>query len=574
MAETEDINAHLWSLPGSSPFQVTTPLRMLDGHRFSFYSNRQFKMPTDVYEHAASDPDALAAIATKFITEHYHEQVYRIVALERYYSGDNDIHYWFANKARNRADNRIASAITSYITNIRVGYTFGTPLKFTYNVDEDEGKNAGEDLTKALDAFNQRSDEPYHEKIMKKRLSVTGRAYEILYVRPDTNDPMVKPIDPSNAFVVYDATIEQHSLFAVYYYPVRFDGDDTWYVTIYTDENTYYYKPMSSPTSELVFDHAEPHYFDAVPITEYINNDERMGDWERELDAIDAYDRSISEMANNQEDFSNSVLVLTGDVDTPTHKDANGNVVKDQPSIDRHSLIMWLKPRIVGGGLSGQGTTVITPTAQYLTKSLPANDWKIYTDALMESFHKYTNTPDVNDQNFASNASGVAMSYKLWGSDQERAIQESLYQRGLMRRIRLLTAYWQKVGAVPATDDPNHITPKFTANLPKNDAETITTLTGLSNTGDFSKETIREMATGVTGVKPAEEANRVREEQDEDPTISFASPFDAQPGQGVAVQQDSKPDDQQPDDAKPADDAGQVPSGGKKPVGGDGNGEA
>ncbi|WP_054651378.1 hypothetical protein [Lacticaseibacillus pantheris] len=66
----------------------------------------------------------------------------------------------------------------------------------------------------------------------------------------------------------------------------------------------------------------------------------------------------------------------------------------------------------------------------------------------------------------------------------------------------------------------------------------------------------------------------MREEQDEDPTISFASPFDAQPGQGVAVQQDSKPDDQQPDDAKPADDAGQVPSGGKKPVGGDGNGEA
>ncbi|WP_315971958.1 phage portal protein, partial [Lactiplantibacillus plantarum] len=31
-----------------------------------------------------------------------------------------------------------------------------------------------------------------------------------------------------------------------------------------------------------------PHFFDTVPLTEYRNNDERLGDWEPELDQLDA----------------------------------------------------------------------------------------------------------------------------------------------------------------------------------------------------------------------------------------------------------------------------------------------
>ncbi|MCW3779958.1 phage portal protein, partial [Levilactobacillus namurensis] len=47
------------------------------------------------------------------------------------------------------------------------------------------------------------------------------------------------------------------------------------------------------------------------------------------------------------------------------------------------------------------------------------------------------------DQNFAANASGVAMAYKLWGSDQEMDMSETLYQRGIRRRLRLLMTYWR-----------------------------------------------------------------------------------------------------------------------------------
>ena len=34
--------------------------------------------------------------------------------------------------------------------------------------------------------------------------------------------------------------------------------------------------------------------FGAVPLTEYINNENRTGDWESKLDEIDAYDPDIA----------------------------------------------------------------------------------------------------------------------------------------------------------------------------------------------------------------------------------------------------------------------------------------
>ncbi|MSE00368.1 phage portal protein, partial [Bacillus velezensis] len=87
----------------------------------------------------------------------------------------------------------------------RVGYSVGNPIKFQYN--EDKGND--DDLENALKDFNSENDEEYHEKVMKKNLSVTGRAYELEYVKEDTNSVAIKPIDPANAFVVYDTTVEQ-----------------------------------------------------------------------------------------------------------------------------------------------------------------------------------------------------------------------------------------------------------------------------------------------------------------------------------------------------------------------------
>ncbi len=144
---------------------------------------------------------------------------------------------------------------------------------------------------------------------MKTNLSVTGRAYELLYsgeAEEDENgnvatpDVKMRAIDPATAFVVYDTTIDQHSLFGVRYYVVNYDSQSQYYVDVYTADTTYHFKSSTtseSPSNDYTLIDQESTNFGAVPLTEFINNENRTGDWEAKLDEIDAYDLAMSEMA-------------------------------------------------------------------------------------------------------------------------------------------------------------------------------------------------------------------------------------------------------------------------------------
>jgi len=515
--------AHAMSLP----YPKNNSLRMLNGARFAFNANQRYSMPTDEWEQVKDSPDAMQDIIRWYVQDFYQNQLPRITTLQRYYQGDNDIKFWQSEKSPSRADNRVASGLPRYITNIRLGYQFGNPLKFGYSNPDDDADD-GENLLDEINKFNSETDEEYHEKIMGKNLNNTGRAYELLYIKEGTHDASLKAIDPANCFVVYDTTIEQHSLFAVRFYMNKFMDQINYYVDVYTDTNIFHFKSSDSPFGEYTLLGQDEHYFQSVPVTEYQLNDERLGAWEPKLDEIDAYDKSLSEMANSQEDFSNSILVISGDIDlgdeepeplldmngTPV-KDEHGNAISVIHKVDPSDRMMFLKPNVINN--SAGGVTVIPTDARYLTKELNATDWKTYVDRLLADVHKDTNTPDVTDENFAANASGVAMTYKLWGNDQERAIQESLYIRGLMRRLRLLTTYWQISGSTPIGKDIDveNVKITFTPNLPKNNAETVANMQALTATGSFSAETMREMGEDVTGIPATQEAQRYKDEQQE-----------------------------------------------------------
>lgn len=542
----------------SVPYPNKYSVPMLTGRRFSLDSNKQYKMPKELFDVVKPDPDKLGKVASDFIRQHQQFQVPRLMTLYRYYIGDNDIHYWASDKSPNRADNRITSNFGHVITSIKTGYRFGNPIKFQYSDRSDENENDQDELNNMISSFNSKNDESYHEKIMGKNLSIMGRAYELLYIRENTNEIALKPVDPVNCFVVYDNTIEQHSLFAVYYYNINYNQQDYWYTVIYTDDTIYYYKSSSSYDSTLILDTKVSHDFGAVPITEYINNDERMGDWEFKLDTIDAIDKSKSEMANSQEDFSNAILLITGDFDVPKKimvdsdnnpiLDENGQpiVKQESPDISTKKNKLWLKPAILNGGLNGS-PTAIQPDARYLTKELNAQGWKIYVDGLEKEIHKDTNTPDTSDENFASNASGVAMTYKLWGNDQERANQESLYTRGIMRRLRLMGNYWFKLNKIKDVDMMENITPIYTPNLPKNDSEIVQIATGLKNTGDFSSETIRSLAESITGVEPDSEKERIDQENSE---TKEGDPLQKMFSRKSDELEEDISDDKRPDDSK------------------------
>lgn len=545
---------------------------LLNGKRWAPEANKEYVMPRSEFNTAfqSNDLKEMAQVVAYFVARHYMIDSPRITKLQRYYLGDNDIHYWTNDKKiRNRADNRIASGFAKFITNMRVGYMLGKPIQF--KPDDDNGDDSSVD--DLLSQFNQENDEKYHEKVMKTNLSVTGRAYELLYAgdaeeddegNVKTPDVKLRAIDPATAFVVYDTSIDRHSLFGVRYYTVEYNSRTISYVDVYTADMTYHFMSEDGLTTQSGSDYQlvsqEQTSFGAVPLTEYVNNESKTGDWESKLDEIDAYDLAMSEMANSEEDFANAKLVLNGDLDFSDNMvevhNADGSVMVNDdgepvkvPKIDTKDQFLWLKPSVVPS--SNGSNTVVPSSAEYLTKQINETGWKTFIDQLSTDIHKDTNTPNTTDEAFSGQSSGVALMYKLFGEDQERSMQESLYTRGIMRRLRLLGNFWKKNFEINDANIMNSYVPHYTPNLPRNNSDIVNMVVQIANSNLVSEDTLREMISQVTGVSADAEKERINEEQEEnegqgtfnDAPLQGVNPVDLAEAQANARQQvpDEKP---------------------------------
>lgn len=512
-------------------------------HRFDLEANRQYQVPISFFNSIKDNPMQLYETAYKFIRHHIDRQVPRLKELMKYYLADTKIKSWAGSPNPDNAHNRVSTGFARYITNIRVGYFMGNDVQYKIVTDDDSEKQLSKTLDDLITHYNDSSNTPYIDEMLKKDLSITGRAYDLVYVNAGETTLNLAKVDPTTCFVVYDDSIKAQPLFAVRYYQTGvLDELLQENYEIYTDSMIYRYHSdgglpqTNSPVNNAVLDSAEPHFFERVPLTEYKNNDERIGDWEPEIDQMDALDKAISTMANFQEDFNDAAMVATGRFANKTkpvyEMDDRGNIkvgkdgkpivlVPPKPIIDPKHHMFYLEPYIARTGLSEGQRTVVTPTLQYVTKQYDSAGWSTYTNFLINEIHKYTNTPNVNDPNFASNASGVAMSYKLWGSDQERKIQEALYKRSLRARISACIAYWNKINALPGENDisvlADMVKPNFDPNLPKNDEETaqlVQTLSGIP--GLESMKSLREITQRITGVSPDDEQQRIDDEADEE----------------------------------------------------------
>lgn len=545
---------------------------LLNGKRWAPEANKEYVMPRSEFNTAfqSNGLKAMAQVVAYFVARHYMIDSPRITKLQRYYLGDNDIHYWTNDKKiRNRADNRIASGFAKFITNMRVGYMLGKPIQF--KPDDDNGDDSSVD--DLLSQFNQENDEKYHEKVMKTNLSVTGRAYELLYAgdaeeddegNVKTPDVKLRAIDPATAFVVYDTSIDRHSLLGVRYYTVEYNSRTISYVDVYTADMTYHFMSEDGLTTQSGSDYQlvsqEQTSFGAVPLTEYVNNESKTGDWESKLDEIDAYDLAMSEMANSEEDFANAKLVLNGDLDFSDNMvevhNADGSVMVNDdgepvkvPKIDTKDQFLWLKPSVVPS--SNGSNTVVPSSAEYLTKQINETGWKTFIDQLSTDIHKDTNTPNTTDEAFSGQSSGVALMYKLFGEDQERSMQESLYTRGIMRRLRLLGNFWKKNFEINDANIMNSYVPHYTPNLPRNNSDIVNMVVQIANSNLVSEDTLREMISQVTGVSADAEKERINEEQEEnegqgtfnDAPLQGVNPVDLAEAQANARQQvpDEKP---------------------------------
>lgn len=384
----------------------------------------------------------------------------RVEKLNRYYEGKSDILNRKLNDPK-KPNNKLVNSYASYITNMAVGYFLGSPISYKYH---------NERLRQLLDDTFRYNDENDINTTLAKQASIQGYAVELMYSDSDAR-PRFKPIKASEVALVYDNTLEENLMYAVRYYDEKDIKKDEKYtvVEVYSKDKITNYI-VSKDDCKLVDENV--HFFGDVPVNIYVNNDENMGDFERVLSLIDAYDKTQSDSANDFEYFTNCMLVVSGYVLSE----------EDAQSISDMNTLNFA---------DNEGK------AEYLIKNIQDNALENYKNRLDADIHKFSQIPNMSDESFGNNSSGISLQFKLMGIENITSVKESKFRKGLMRRIELLCNFLN----IKTNGDMTYLDaePIFTRTKPINElemAQMMQTLTGI-----LSEESILALSPFVDDVQ-------------------------------------------------------------------------
>lgn len=374
----------------------------------------------------------------------------RLERLGRAYEGRGEITR--RTRSPGLPNNRLVHAFPRYIVTMASGYLVGRPV--TYD------DRAQSDAVAALREAYAACDMDSVDAELAADASIYGRGVCICYA-DEGGRPKAATLSPKTAFVVYDDTVEHRPLFGVHWMD-RYDSAGKRCgvcVHAYTagTELTLSGRSLAALTQE---GGAQPHYFGGVPVVEFWNNAQETGDFEPVLSLIDAYDTLESDRVNDKQQFTDAVLLLTG-----------CTLENDDPQDRRSPAQKLLEEKT----LSLPDTDA---SAQWLVKQSDEAGAEVLRQALRGDIHKMSMVPDLTDESFAANASGVAMRYKLLGLEQLTATKERWFREGLRSRMRLFAHFLSVLART--TLDPETVEMTFTRSLPVNETETAQMVAQLS----------------------------------------------------------------------------------------------
>ena len=347
------------------------------------------------------DTELTPALIKKIVDKHKTSELPRLEKLRKYYETKNDI------LTRQMADstkpnNKIANAYASLITSTLVGYFVGEPI--TYTADDDS-------MLQELQMLFEYNDEADENAELAKTASIYGVDYELLYMEKQDEGmgrPMLRfhTLDTRECIPIYDDTIEKNLIAFIRYYTVKdiLTDKDKLVVELATDKDIKRYE-AGVVANSLTLVEEVPHYFGMVPIATYKNNEELIGDFEPVLSLIDAYDTMESDTVNDFDYFVDAYLALYGF------------------TADSEDIVKMKENRVL---LMDQGTN-----AEWLIKNTDDNNTENMKIRLDKDIHKFSHCPDMSDENFAGNSSGVAIQYKLLGTENLISGKERKFKRGL-----------------------------------------------------------------------------------------------------------------------------------------------
>ncbi|KMK52784.1 Phage portal protein, SPP1-like protein [Fructobacillus sp. EFB-N1] len=439
----------------------------------------------------------------EFIMHHYNKQRPRLINLDSYYKGINtNINSEVSRRIDEYgADVRLGHPFAQEIVDFHTAFSVGNPI----NISVDQDHNGQEDEHQQLDKINHENGVNSLFYDLFSDMSKYGRAFANVYRDGDVEK--ITRLSPANTFMIYSNDVDPVPIMAVRYTEQSKINDDLNYqpymIETWTDSEYNISNPVAIADGTVVngYDVAKTDQLSTLPVVEFWNNTQRLGDFDGVISLIDAYDAAQSDTANYMQDSNDAMLVIKGDIDdlldgadlfgNPDDEEYLEKLAEQKKKLMasiKEARTLFLKSGSTG---TGQQTTV---SADYIHKQYDTAGVEAYKSRLYKNIHSFSRTPDVSDENFASNASGVAMQYKQLGVIQLAKTKRRSFSKGLSE-IYGIVEKLEKAASGPWQLDYQNINFMFTDNLPTDDVATIQVLQ--QSGASFPKEYLDRYAPGI-----------------------------------------------------------------------------
>lgn len=381
-----------------------------------------------------------------------------------YYRGEQPVNKGEA--VRGRPNNLLRAPFPRYITEVHTGYFLGIPPALAY------GEAAAGERYAAL---SRDLDLPHLYFDLGRDLSICGAGFALVWA--ERSGVRVCRCDPCDCFAIRSGEAGSPLLAAV---RLLAGGKGETRGVLYTAERLI---PFVWDGTGVTLGTAEENLLHTIPLLSFYNNCQGMGDFEMVTGLVDAYNVLLSGALDDMQSVANAFLELYG---------MQGTTQKDIDNANRTRIL----------SLSEGGR------AEFVVKNLNHEALGQLETNLRRSILQLSMTPDLCDEHFAGNSSGVALQYKLWGIEQVRAAKERTFTDGLRGLLAVLTAGERLMGR---NIDLTGGMATFYKNLPQDNSALAETLLSLSPV--LSAQTILENLPWVTDVQ--EELRRKAAESDQ-----------------------------------------------------------
>lgn len=422
-----------------------------------------------------------ASFLDELVSTHLKTEVPKYRKFQRLYEGKHKI----ANrrvKDNNKPNNKISNDYFGQVIDNTLGYFLGNPVIMNYTEPKEEKAelktteaDVGVDLSNIEDTSVQDTmdkifiDNDKDDLFMEwgKEAMIKGLSHILVYQNEESKTKIMR-LSPEDVILVYKNSSTKELEYAIRLYVI--DTEDTKtttrYAEVYSADKIEIFTQVEAVAGKgktvagFTFLKEEPHIFNRIPIVTFYNNEENMSDLEKIESLINDYDKVLSDVSNEFEAYRNAYLLIK-------------NMTMSNDSIQK---------------LKDEGIVETTDNGdmKFIVKQVQTEAIENHLNRLEKNIYKFSQVPDLSDENFAGNLSGVAIRFKLFGLETKCIIKERKMEKAIRNLFRVLASPLSVL--TNRLPDAVDLQVEFTRNVPNNITEIVDTVTKLD--GKVDKETL------------------------------------------------------------------------------------